>query len=103
MLCYIVVHNDSNTIYGVGCVYVFVYACLCAIRHCWLINPRRACAGGLRYLSCVCVCMSVRTPAPTSLVSTLKMRYIHVGVYLRLFSGFNSWIFDKTFRSGVMA
>ena len=37
-----------------------------------------ACAGGLRYLSCVCVCVSVClcTPAPTSLVSTLKMRYV---------------------------
>ena len=48
---------------------------------------------------CVCVvCLFVRTPAPTSLVSTLKMRY--VGVYLRLF---NAWIFDKSFRSKVMA
>ena len=24
-----------------------------------IINPRRACAGGLRYLSCVCVCLCV--------------------------------------------
>ena len=46
-----------------------------------LINPRRACAGGLRYLSCVCVCvcvcvcLSVPTPAPTSILSMLKMRY----------------------------
>ena len=39
---------------------------------------------------CVCVCLSVCTPAPTSLVSTLKIRY--VGVYLRLFLLFNSWI-----------
>ena len=30
------------------------------------------------------VCLSVTTPAPTSLISTLKIRY--VGVYLRLFS-----------------
>ena len=62
-----------------------------------IINPRRACAGGLRYLSCVCVC--VCTPAPTTLVSTLKMGY--VGVYLRLF--LLVWIFDKSFRSKVMA
>ena len=41
------------------------------------------------------------TPAPTSLVSTLKVRY--VGVYLRLFSLFNVWIFDKSFCSEVMA
>ena len=25
------------------------------------INPRRACAGGLRYLSCLFVCLSVTT------------------------------------------
>ena len=69
---------------------------------CTFINPRRACAGGLRYLSCVCVCLclSVTAPAPTALVSTLKMRY--VGVYLRLFSLFNSWIFDKSFSSEVI-
>ena len=51
---------------------------------------------------CVCmsVCLSVTTLAATSAVSKLKMRY--VGVYLRLFSVFNSWIFDKSFRSKVM-
>ena len=70
-----------------------------------LINPRRACAGGLRYLSCVSVCLSVclsvTTLATTSFILTLKVRY--VGVYYRLFLDFNSWIFDKTFRSKVMA
>ena len=52
---------------------------------------------------CVCVsaCLSVTTLAATSVVSTLKMRY--VGVYLWLFSVFNSWIFDKSFRSKVMS
>ena len=66
-----------------------------------IINPRRACTGDLRYL-CTCVrvwvrfvCLSVTTPAPTSLVSTLKMS--------RLFSVFNVWNFDKSFRSEVMA
>ena len=49
----------------------------------------------------MCVCLSVTTLAATSLVSTLKMRY--VGVYLGLFLLFNSWIFGKTFRSKVMA
>ena len=49
----------------------------------------------------VCVCVSVCTPAPTTLVSTLKMGY--VGVYLRLFLLFYVWIFDKSFRSKVMA
>ena len=28
---------------------------------CVVINPRRACAGGLRYLSCLSVCLSVTT------------------------------------------
>ena len=44
-------------------------------------------------LVCVFVCLSVTTLAATSVVSTLKMR--SVGVYLRLFSVFNSWIFYK--------
>ena len=48
----------------------------------FLVNPRRACAGGLL----LCVCLSVTTLAATSLVSTLKMRY--VGVCRRLFSVF---------------
>ena len=52
-------------------------------------------------MSCVSVCLSVTTLAATSFVLTLKVRY--VGVYYRLFLDFNSWIFDKTFRSKVMA
>ena len=77
-------------------IHIFVYTCT-------FINPRRACAGGLWYLSCVClsVFLSVTTLAATLVVSTLKMRY--VGGYLRLFSVFNSWIFDKSFRSKVLA
>ena len=49
----------------------------------------------------LCVCLCVCAPAPTTLVSTLKMRY--VGVYLRLFLLFYVWIFDKSFLSKVMA
>ena len=49
---------------------------------------------------CVSVCLSVTTLSATSVVSTLKMRY--VGVCFRLFSVFNWWIFDKSFRSEVM-
>ena len=62
-----------------------------------VVNPRRACAGGLRYLSCVCVCVSVTILASTSFVFTFQVRYIQLS--FRLYSIFNSWIFDKTFRS----
>ena len=62
-----------------------------------IFNPRRACAGGLLYLSCV----SVMTFSATSFVSTLESRYVRVDY--RLFLIFNSWIFDKPFRSEVMA
>ena len=51
------------------------------------------------YLS-VCL-LSVTTLAATSFVFTLKNRY--VGVCYRLFLDFNSWIFEKTFPSKVMA
>ena len=49
---------------------------------------------------CVYVCLFT-TVAATSVVSTHKVRY--VGVRLRLFPVFNSWIFDKSFRSEVKA
>ena len=49
----------------------------------------------------VSACKSVTTPASTSLVSTLKIRYVEVS--LRLFLDFNSWIFEKSLRSKVMA
>ena len=90
---------------GLSALHGELFICI----HRVIINPRCTCAGGLRYLSCVCVCVSVClsvclcvcTPAPTTLISMLKMSY--VGVYLRLFLLFNSWIFDKSFRSKVMA
>ena len=48
---------------------------------CSIVNPQRASAGGLRYLSCacvcvflsVCVCLSVATLASTALVSTVQV------------------------------
>ena len=40
------------------------------------INPLRACAGGLQYLSCVSVRLSITMPAATSLVFTQKVRYV---------------------------
>ena len=92
--------NQCNPEFGEFHCTFQVYGCTIPV------NPRRACAGGLRYLSClvclsVSVCLSVTTLAATSFVLTLKVRY--VGVYYRLFLDFNSWIFDKTFRSKVMA
>ena len=45
-----------------------------------IINPRRACAGGLLYLSCV----SVMTFSATSFVSTLESRYVRVDYRLFL-------------------
>ena len=49
----------------------------------------------------LCVCVSVMTFSATSFVSTLESRY--EGVDYRLFLIFKSWIFDKPFRSEVMA
>ena len=43
------------------------------------------------------VCVSVPTLASTSFVSTVQVRYIRL--LFRLYSIFNSWIFDKAFRS----
>ena len=53
-----------------------------------LINPRRACAGGLRYLSCVsvCTCVPVPTLASTSFVSTCQVRYVRLSFRLFLIS-----------------
>ena len=46
-------------------------------------NPRRACAGGLLYLSCV----SVTTLTSTSFISTFQVRYVRLS--FRLYSIFN--------------
>ena len=50
---------------------------------------------------CLSVCQFVTALAATSFVFTLKSRY--VGVSYRPFLDFNSWIFEKTFHSKVMA
>ena len=49
----------------------------------------------------VSVCLSVTTLVLTSFISMLKIRYVEVNI--RLFSVFNSWIFNKSFCSEVMA
>ena len=61
-------------------------------------NPRRACAARVALCVCVSVCLSVTALAATAFVSTCNER--HLRHYYRLF---NSWIFDKAFRSKVMA
>ena len=72
-----------------------------------LINPRRACAArvavvGLCVCVCVCVCVyrSVTALAASASVYTCNQRYSRV--FLRLFLDFDSWIFEKPFRSKVM-
>ena len=73
---------------------VYTRPVLWPVLPCIVVNPRRACAGGLRYLSCVSVCrsvgLSVTTLAATSFVLTLKVRY--VGVYYNF-----SWILIRGF------
>ena len=63
--------------------------------------PRRACAARVTVLVCVCVYLSVTALAATAFVSTCNQR--HLWHYYRLFLDFNSWIFEKAFRSKVMA
>ena len=58
-----------------------------------IINPRRACAARVTVLA-LCVCVSVCLLPATNCI----LRH-----YYRLFLDFNSWIFEKAFRSKVMA
>ena len=57
-----------------------------------------ACAAGLRYLACVCVCQSVTTLAATSFTFKQKIRY-----HKLLYGVFNLWILPKRLISGDMA
>ena len=68
---------------------------------CLIINPRRACARVTVVVVCVSVYPSVPTLAASASVETSKQRYSRVS--LRLFLDFDRWIFEKTFRSKVMA
>ena len=70
------------------------------------INPRRACARVTVVVSvclsvCLSVCVSVTALAAPASVYIRKQRYSRVS--LRLYLDFDSWIFEKTFRSRVMA
>ena len=68
---------------------------------CLIINPRCACARVTVVVVCVSVYPSVPTLAASASVETSKQRYSRVS--LRLFLDFDRWIFEKTFRSKVMA
>ena len=50
---------------------------------------------------CVSVCVSVTALAATAFVSACNQR--HLRHLFRLFLDLNSWIFEKAFRSKVMA
>ena len=50
---------------------------------------------------CLSVCVSVPALAASAFVYIRKQRYTRVP--FRLFLDFDSWIFEKTFRSKVMA
>ena len=54
---------------------------------------------GVRF--CLSVCLSVTALAATAFVSTCNER--HLRHYYRLFLNFNSWIFEKAFRSNQYA
>ena len=57
---------------------------------------------GVCVCMCVYVCVSVCYHSSGNIARFyVEIRYVRV--YLRLFSVFNSWIFDKSFRSEVMA
>ena len=70
-----------------------------------VINPRRACARVTVVDVCVCVCVSVYLSVPalaaSASVEDSKQRYSRVS--LRLFLDFDSWNFEKPFRSKVIA
>ena len=65
-----------------------------------LVNPRRACARVTVVVLCVCVSVYLSVPALAA-VEDSKQRYSQVS--LRLFLDFDSWMFEKPFRSKVIA
>ena len=68
-----------------------------------IINPRRACARVTVVDVCVCVSVYLSVPAlaASASVEDSKQRYSRVS--LRLFLDFDSWLFEKPFRSKVIA
>ena len=68
-----------------------------------IINPRSACARVTVVDVCVCVSVYLSVPAlaASASVEDSKQRYSRVS--LRLFLDFDSWIFEKLFRSKVIA
>ena len=85
---------------GSGTLITVFYYCTCNVG---IINPRRACARVTVVDVCVCVSVYLSVPAlaASASVEDSKQRYSRVS--LRLFLDFDSWIFEKPFRSKVIA
>ena len=64
-----------------------------------VINPRRACAGGLRYLVCVCVCVCVSVCLSVTILAKASLAKKEIVQHWYL----SSWIFEKNLHSKVMA
>ena len=56
---FICVFTENHIYQVIACSELHAHLCPQHNVWCQVANPRRACAGGLRYLSCVCVCVSV--------------------------------------------
>ena len=90
-------------------VYTAVYHCVALAVQCETTHGvyefRRGFCTSVLSLTCVCVCVSVYLSVPalaaSASVEDSKQRYSRV--CLRLFLDFDSWIFEKPFRSKVIA
>ena len=84
---------------------LLVYHCVALAVQCETTHGvyefRRGFCTSVLSLSCVCVSMSVPALAASASVEDSKQRYSRVS--LRLFLDFDSWIFEKPFRSKVIA
>ena len=104
MSCVVECYKDVPHMYGTGNCYIRNVFCSLFSD---IINPRRACARVTVVVLCVCQCVSVSVYlsvpalAASASVEDSKQRYSRVS--LRLFLEFDSWIFEKPFRSKVIA
>ena len=100
--------SQKGGIHNITMCNTIVYVC-CWFCHCGGLRDTNVCVSASltlgahvqeRYGTCL-VCLSVSTLASTSFLSMVQVRYIQLT--FRLFLILNSWIFDKTVRSKVMA